>query len=71
MVQEMLQEECESFSKDDKIGDAKGLQITINLTDTIPVEKIAVLCPLYPNVKQHVLRSSESRFAPKVQVQGS
>ena len=50
LVQEMLREECESFSKDGEIGDAKGLQININLTDTIPVQKTytAVPRPLYP-----------------------
>ena len=55
-VQEMLQEECESFSKDGEIGYAKGLQININLTDTTPVQKTytAVPCPLYPEVKQYV-----------------
>ena len=56
MVQEMLQEECESFSKDGEVGDAKGLQININLTDTIPVQKTytAVPPPLYLEVKQYV-----------------
>ena len=34
---EGLTAECKSFSKDGEIGDAKGLQININLTDTSPV----------------------------------
>lgn len=52
----MLQEESESFSRDGEIGDAKGLQMNINLTHTTPVQKTytAVPRPLYPEVKQYV-----------------
>jgi hypothetical protein len=52
----MLQEESESFSKTGGIGKTKGLQMNINLTDLIPVQKTytAVPQPLYPEVKQYV-----------------
>ena len=56
IVQKMLQEESESFSKAGEIGNAEGLQMNINLTDSIPVQKTytAVPRPLYPEVKQYV-----------------
>ena len=56
IVQKMLQEESESFSKAGEIGNAEGLQMNINLTDSIPVRKTytAVPRPLYPEVKQYV-----------------
>ena len=34
LVQKMLQEESELFSKDGEIGDAKGLQMNINLINS-------------------------------------
>ena len=36
----MLEEEAESFSKtDDDVGAAEELQVEINLTDSVPVQK--------------------------------
>ena len=56
IFRQMLREESESFSIHGEIGDAKGLQMNINLTDTIPVQKTytAVPRPLYPEVKNYV-----------------
>jgi hypothetical protein len=55
-VQQMLKEEADSFSREGEIGDAKGLQMNIHLTDSVPVQKnyTAVPRPLYPEVKQYV-----------------
>ena len=39
MVQKMLQEERNSFSCDGEIGNAEGLQMNVNLTDSISVQK--------------------------------
>ena len=60
VVKKMLQEESESFTKEGEIGDGKGLQMNINLTDTIPVQKTYTAVPrlLYPEVKQYVARRS-------------
>ena len=48
----MLQEESESFSKDGEIGDAKGLQMNINLTHTIPVQKTYTAVPRGKTVRR-------------------
>ena len=55
-VQQMLKEEADSFSREGEIGDAKGLQMNIHLTDSVPVQKnyTAITRPLYPEVKQYV-----------------
>jgi hypothetical protein len=55
-VQQMLKEEADSFSREGEIGDAKGLQMNIHLTDSVPVQKnyTAIPRPLYPEVKQYV-----------------
>jgi hypothetical protein len=55
-VQQMLKEEADSFSREGEIGDAKGLQMNIHLTDSVPVQKnyTAIPQPLYPEVKQCV-----------------
>jgi hypothetical protein len=75
IVQKMLQEESESFSKAGEIGNAKGLQMNINLADSIPVQKTytAVPRPLYPEVKQYVdllnrgwVRRSRSAYSSPV-----
>jgi hypothetical protein len=55
-VQQMLKEEADSFPREGEIGDAKGLQMNIHLTDSVPVQKnyTAIPRPLYPEVKQYV-----------------
>ena len=57
IVRKMLVEEAESFSKtDDDVGRAEELQVDINLTDSIPVQRkyTAIPRPLYAEVKQYV-----------------
>ena len=55
-VQQMLKEEADSFSREGEIGNAKGLQMNIHLTDSVPVQNnyTATPRPLYPDVKQYV-----------------
>ena len=55
-VQKMLLEERDSFSCNGEIGSAEGLQMDINLTDSIPVQKnyTSIPRPLYPEVKHYV-----------------
>ena len=53
----MLEEEAESFSKtDDDVRAAEELQVEINLTDSVPVQKKYTSIPrtLYAEVKQYV-----------------
>ena len=52
----MLLEERDSFSFNGEIGSAEGLQMDINLTDSIPVQKnyTSIPRPLYPEVKHYV-----------------
>ena len=53
----LLCEEQNSFSRnDDDIGIVPDLQLNINLTDNIPVQKnyVAVPRPLYPEVKAYI-----------------
>ena len=53
----MLLEEAESFSKtDDDVGRAEELQVDINLTDSVPVQRkyTGIPRPLYAEVKQYV-----------------
>ena len=53
----MLEEEAESLSKtDDDVGAAEELQVEINLTDSVPVQKkyTSIPRPLYAEVKQYV-----------------
>ena len=57
IVRKMLIEDVESFSKtDDDVGRAEELQVDINLTGSVPVQrKYTVLRrPLYADVKQYV-----------------
>ena len=56
IVQKMLQKECDSFSCDGEIGKAEGLQMNVNLTDFIPVQKSYTSIPrqLYAEVKHYV-----------------
>ncbi|KAL9964944.1 hypothetical protein ACROYT_G028661 [Oculina patagonica] len=57
IVRKMLVEEAESFSKtDDDVGRAEELQVNINLTDSVPVQRkyTAIPRPLYAEVKQYV-----------------
>ena len=57
VVRKMLLEEAESFSKtDDDVGRAEELQVDINLTDSVPVQRkyTAIPQPLYAEVKQYV-----------------
>ena len=57
IVVKMLVEEAESFSKtDDDVGRAEELQVDINLTDSVPVQRkyTAIPRPLYTEVKQYV-----------------
>ena len=56
-VHHMLQEEAQSFSKNDSdIGIAKGLEIDIKVHDHTPVQKnyVAVPRPLYGEVKAYL-----------------
>ena len=53
----MLEEEAESFSQtDDDVGRAEELQVDINLTDSVPVQKRynSIPKPLHTEVKQYV-----------------
>ena len=53
----MLQEEAESFSQtDDDVGQAEELQLEINLTDSVSLQKRynSILRPLHAEVKQYV-----------------
>ena len=57
IVRKMLVEEAESFSKtDDDVGKTEELQVDINLTDSVPVQRkyTAVPRPLYAEIKQYV-----------------
>ena len=57
IVRKKLEEEADSFSKtDDDVGTAEELQVEINLTDTVPVQKkyTSIPRPLYAEVKQYV-----------------
>ena len=57
IVEKMLEEESLSFSENDSdIGQAKGLELDINLNDHSPVQKnyIAVPRPLYGEVKAYI-----------------
>lgn len=57
IVRQMLREEAASFSKsDDDIGCIDGLQLTIKLTDTIPVARTyqSVPRPLYKEMKDYL-----------------
>ena len=54
---QMLEEESESFAKDDDdLGWAEDLQLKINLSGTTPVQKTysGIPCPLYPEVKGYI-----------------
>ena len=56
IVRKMLEEEAESFSKnDDDVGAAEKLQVEINLTDSVPVQRkyTSIPRPLYAEVKQY------------------
>ena len=56
-ITKMLIEEAESFSKtDDGAGRAEELQVDINLTDSVPVQRkyTAIPRPNYAEVKQYV-----------------
>ena len=57
IVTKMLVEEAESFSKtDEDVRRAEELQVDINLTDSVPVQRkyTAIPRPLYAEVKQFV-----------------
>ena len=57
IVRKMLAKEAESFSKtNDDVGRAEELQVDINLTDSVPVQRkyTAIPRPLYAEVKQYV-----------------
>ena len=57
IVRQMLVEEAESFSKtDDDVGRTEELQVDINLTDSVPVQRkyTAIPRPLYAEIKQYV-----------------
>ena len=46
ILRKMLEEEAESFSKTgDDVGAAKELQVEINLTDSVPVQKKVYVHP--------------------------
>jgi len=70
IVRNMLAEEAGSFSKtDDDVGRAEELQVDINPTDSVPVQRkyTAILRPLYAEVKQYV-EDVKSWLDPKVKV---
>ena len=57
IVRKMLVEEAEAFSKTvDDVGRAEELQVDINLTDSVPVQRkyTAIPRPLYAEIKQYV-----------------
>ena len=57
IVRKMLEQEAESFSQtDDDVGGAEELQVDINLTDSVPVQKRYNSIPqlLHAEVKQYV-----------------
>ena len=57
VLRKMLLEEAESFSKtDDDVGRAEELQVDINFTDSVPVQRkyTAIPRPLYAEVKQYI-----------------
>ena len=56
LARKMLVEEIDSFSANDDIGCAEELQMSLTLTDSVPVQQsyLAVPKPLYPEVKQYV-----------------
>ena len=67
-VEELLREECETFSKDkDDIGNVPSVQMEINLSDTRPVQKRynAIHRPLYPEVKAHIQDLLNKNFVSK------
>ena len=51
----MLQEEVESFAKDNEdVGSKKGLQINLTSSDPTPVQKTSVPHPLYTEAKHYI-----------------
>ena len=57
IAQQMLREESYCFFQgDEDIGCCEELEMKINLTDNIPVQKSynAIPKPLYPEVKQYI-----------------
>ena len=73
----MLQEEAESFAKDDEdVGSIKGLQMNLTLSDLTPVQKTytSVPRPLYAEVKHYIedllnrgwITKSQSSYASPV-----
>ncbi len=61
----LLCDEQESFAKNDNdIGDIPDLNLDLNLTDNIPVQKnyVAVPRPLYPEVKAHIADLLDKKF---------
>ena len=73
----MLQEEAESFTKDDEdVGNIEGLQMNLTLSDPTPVQKTytSVPRPLYTEVKHYIedllnrgwITKSQSSYASPV-----
>ena len=57
IVEKMLIEENAAFVRDDNdIGSAEDLQMKINLTDTVPVQRTytSIPKPLYKEVREHI-----------------
>ena len=57
VVEKMLTEENAAFARDDiAIGSAEDLQMKINLTDTVPVQRTytSIPKPLYKEVRKHI-----------------
>ena len=77
IAQKMLHEESDCFSRDDEdIGCCEELQVKINLTDNVPVQKSYNAIPksLYPEGKQYIedllnrkfIRRSKSAYSSPV-----
>ena len=81
IVRKMLEEEAESFSQtDDDVGRAEELQVDINLTDSVPLQKRydSIPQPLHAEVKQYVedllnrdwIQKSRSAYSSPVECVG-
>ena len=81
IVRKMLEEEAQSFSQtDDDVGRAEELQVDINLTDSVPLQKRydSIPQPLHAEVKQYVedllnrdwIQKSRSAYSSPVECVG-
>ena len=81
IVRKMLEEEAQSVSRtDDDVGRAEELQVDINLTDSVPLQKRydSIPQPLHAEVKQYVedllnrdwIQKSRSAYSSPVECVG-